>query len=296
MNFLFGISLTASFFAGVLALFAPCCITFLFPAYLGTIFKEGRKVIFYTLVFALGLSFILIPVALGFRFFVFFFDSYHQWIYYLGSVILIFMGMVTIKPIFQIPKFFHFRTDLSGKINTGSVFGLGVISGLTSSCCAPVLFAAVTLTTLSPTLFQATAVAAAYVLGIVFPLFILSIFYKDITSKVSGENRKKLNRIFTILGAAIFILSGVIIGILTYFNKIQMYQTEGYSRSVRLFVSQFGRFFQNPVVDVIVFLTIVFIFYKVLQKHGDGWHKKKHRGVTEKRTAFKKRKKAASQT
>ena len=45
-NFLFGVSLTASFFAGMLALFAPCCITFLFPAYLGTIFKEGKKVIF----------------------------------------------------------------------------------------------------------------------------------------------------------------------------------------------------------------------------------------------------------
>ena len=35
-NFLFGISLTASFLAGVLALFAPCCITFLFPSYLAS--------------------------------------------------------------------------------------------------------------------------------------------------------------------------------------------------------------------------------------------------------------------
>ena len=75
LNILLGVSLTASFLAGVLALFAPCCITFLFPAYLGTIFKEGKKVMFYTLVFALGLSIILVPVALGARFLISFFDS-----------------------------------------------------------------------------------------------------------------------------------------------------------------------------------------------------------------------------
>ena len=55
-NFFFGISLTGSFLAGALALFAPCCITFLFPSYLGTIFKERKNVMFYTLIFALGLA------------------------------------------------------------------------------------------------------------------------------------------------------------------------------------------------------------------------------------------------
>lgn len=105
-NFFFGISLTASFLAGVLALFAPCCITFLFPSYLGTVFKSGTKVMLYTLVFALGLSIILIPVALGFRFFIFFFDSWHKQIYYFGGLFLIFMGFMTIKPIFHFPQLF----------------------------------------------------------------------------------------------------------------------------------------------------------------------------------------------
>jgi len=50
-NFIFGVSLTASFLAGILALFAPCCITFLLPSYFGTIFKESKKVIFYTFFF-----------------------------------------------------------------------------------------------------------------------------------------------------------------------------------------------------------------------------------------------------
>ncbi|OGK45429.1 hypothetical protein A3B40_02630 [Candidatus Roizmanbacteria bacterium RIFCSPLOWO2_01_FULL_37_16] len=265
-NFIFGISLTASFLAGNLALFAPCCITFLFPSYLGTIFKEGRKIMFYTIVFALGLSFILIPVALGFRFFIYLFDQFHKQIYYLGGFFLIFMGIMTVRPLFHLPQLFHIRQDLNKRINIGSVFTLGVMSGLSSSCCAPVLFAAVTLTTLSPTLFQALVVSFAYVLGIVFPLFILSLFYSRLTDKISGKNRQKIYRIFQYLGAAIFTASGVLIIVFAYLNKIQMYQMEGYSRAIRLMVFELAKNFQNPVVDLGVFMAIVFIFYKLLKR------------------------------
>ena len=146
----------------------------------------------YTIIFALGLSSILIPVALGFRAFIFFFDQYHKTIYYLGGLFLIFMGVMTLKPLFQIPQFFHVRPELNRKINTFSVFGLGLMSGLSSSCCAPVLFAAVTLTSLSPTLFQAVIVSLAYVLGIVFPLFVMSLFYERLTDKISGKSRQKI--------------------------------------------------------------------------------------------------------
>lgn len=106
-NFLFGISLTASFLAGVLALFAPCCITFLFPSYLGTIFKENKRVMYYTLIFAVGLAFILVPIALGLRFAILFLDSYHLQIYYIGALFMFLMGVMTLKPIFHLPQIFH---------------------------------------------------------------------------------------------------------------------------------------------------------------------------------------------
>lgn len=265
-NFLFGISLTASFLAGVLALFAPCCITFLFPSYLGTIFKESKKVMLYTLIFALGLSSILIPVALGFRFFIFFFDLYHKQVYYLGGIVLILMSVTTLKPIFHLPQFFHSNQKLDKKINITSVFGLGLMSGLTSSCCAPVLFAAVTLTTLSPTLFQAIIVSLSYVVGIVFPLFILSLLYKKTTNLISGPNRQKIYKIFQILGSGIFLISGILIIIFAYLDKIQMYQMEGYSKSLRLFVFQIAKNFQNPFIDILSFVLIIFIFYKLIKK------------------------------
>lgn len=265
-NFLFGISLTASFLAGILALFAPCCITFLFPSYLGTIFKEKTHVMFYTLIFALGLSLTLVPVALGFRFFVFLLDDYHKQVYYIGALILIFMGIMTLKPIFHLPQFFHAPHKVDKNINIGSVFGLGVMSGLTSACCAPVLFAAVTLTTLSPSLIQALVVSLAYVLGIVFPLFILSFFYKKAASRLSGGNRQKIYKVFKILGAFIFIISGVLVAIFNYLGKIQMNQMEGYSQGIRMIVFEIAKRFQNPFLDLAVFLLIVFIFYKLIKK------------------------------
>jgi len=265
-NFFFGISLTGSFLAGALALFAPCCITFLFPAYLGTIFKDRKNVMFYTLIFALGLSFILIPVALGFRIFIFFFDQFHRTIYFLGGLFLIFMGFMTIKPLFNIPQLFQAKTDLNKKVDVFSVFGLGLMSGLSSSCCAPVLFAAVTLTSLAPNTFQAIVVSSAYVLGIVFPLFIMSLFYENLIKRISGNNRQKIYNIFKYLGAAIFIISGIFIIIFDALNKIQMYQMEKYTKPLRLLVFQLSKYFQNPVVDLLIFSFIIFIFYKFIKK------------------------------
>lgn len=265
-NLLFGISLTASFLAGVLALFAPCCITFLFPSYMGTIFKDNKKVMLYTLIFAVGLSFILIPVALGFRFLIFFLDAYHKQVYYLGAIVLIAMGIATVKPFFHIPQLFHAKTDVNEKINAVSVFGLGLMSGLTSACCAPVLFAAVTLTTLSPTLFQAVIVSLAYVLGIVFPLFLISLFYKKTTNKLSGNFRQRIYTLFKYLGAAIFIISGILVGVFNYMDKIQMNQMEGYSRGLRMIIFNIAKNLQNPLIDIMIFALIVFLFYKLLKK------------------------------
>lgn len=265
-NFFFGISLTGSFLAGVLALFAPCCITFLFPSYLGTIFKERKNVMFYTLIFALGLASILIPVSLGFRIFIFFFDQFHRLIYFLGGLFLIFMGFMTIKPIFDIPQFFHVKPELDRKIDTFSVFSLGLMSGLSSSCCAPVLFAAVTLTSLAPSTFQAIVVSSAYVLGIVFPLFIMSLFYRRLTNKVSGSNRQKIYNIFKFLGAFVFIVSGILIIIFDALNKIQMYQMEKYTKPMRMLVFELSKYFQNPVLDLLIFSFIIFIFYKLIKK------------------------------
>ena len=266
-NLLFGVSLTASFLAGVLALFAPCCITFLFPSYLGTIFKESRKVVFYTFIFALGLAFILIPIALGFRFAIFFLDMYHREVYYFGAAMMIFMGFLTIKPVLHLPQFFHVSPKVGKDANVFSVFGLGLMSGITSACCAPVLFAAITLTALSPSLLQAFIVSIAYVAGIVFPLFIISLFYQKAAGIIGGARRQDIYEKFKYVGAAIFFISGILVAIFNYMGKIEVNQMEPYGQTIRVMVFNIAKIFQNPILDLATFSTAMIVFYLMLSKH-----------------------------
>lgn len=264
-NFLFGISLTGSFLAGVLALFAPCCITFLLPAYLGTIFKKTEKVFLYTLIFSLGLATILVPVALGFKFIVSFFDLYHGFFYYLGALVLVLIGIMTLLEV-KMPFSLTFSRNAGGKVDALSIYGLGVISGLTSSCCAPVLFAAITLTSLSPTMFQAVFVAFAYVLGIVFPLFLMSLFYDRISQKVIGQARRKIYGIFKIIGAFIFVVSGLIIAVLNFQGKIVMMgDTSSLDTALRTVIFNVSKYFQNPLLDISIIVLVIYVFVILLR-------------------------------
>lgn len=266
-NFLFGISLTGSFLAGNLALFAPCCITFLLPSYLGTIFKKTEKVFFYTLIFSLGLATILVPVALGFRFIVSLFDAFHGAVYYLGSGVLVLMGLMTYFEM-KTPFSLSLAKAQSEKVDVASVYSLGIISGLTSSCCAPVLFAAITLTSLSPTIFQAFFVALAYIVGIVFPLFLLSFFYDKASSRVLAKAKKNVYQIFKFLGAAIFIGSGIIIAVLNYQGKIVMGSQMETSFWFRMAILSISKYFKNPLIDLVSFALILYLFFFLLRKKG----------------------------
>ena len=208
----------------------------------------------------------MIPVALGFRLLIDFFNLYHQAVYYFGAVVLILMGLNTLRPFFQLPALFHASGKTGGQTTAFSVFSLGVTSGLTSSCCAPVLFAAVTLTSLSPTIFQAIVVAGAYVLGIVFPLFFLSLTYQKTVGKIAGQTRQRLYAGLKILGGGLFVVTGMLIAVFNYLGKIQMYQMEGYSQMMRRLVFNFAGYFQNPLVDMASFSLIVIIFVKLVKK------------------------------
>lgn len=266
-----GFSLTASFFAGVLALFAPCCITFLLPSYLGTVFKSGTKVMLYTVLFAFGLASVLVPVALGFRLFIVFFDLYHSVIYYLGGFILIVMGVLTLKPFihFMLPFTFNMGTPRADT-SPFSIYILGLLSGLTSSCCAPVLFAAVTLTSLSTTTLQAFFVSFAYVLGIVFPLVVISLGYTKAAAFFSGGARQRIYNLFQRIGGLMFVFSGIFIIIFTYLGKIQMYQTKGYSLMMRNYVAGITKYVQNPVIDIVFFGVLLVLLIVIIQKNSTG--------------------------
>lgn len=220
-------SLIVAFLGGAIMLFAPCCITLMLPAYLGTVFKSRSKVVFMTLIFALGVATIILPIVLGARFITSFFSAYHPYIFAVGSLVMIAVGIMTLYGK-KLPMPFMSRLPSPQVTNVGSAYSLGVISGVSSACCAPVLLGALSLAAISPSMLQAGAVGLAYTFGMVFPLFVLGIFYKRALWRRSQKLQQKRIRfanmdvpLSNFLSFVIFTLTGVIFLVSAILNRNQ---------------------------------------------------------------------------
>jgi len=62
---LVGTTVIAAFFAGMVALFAPCCVSVMLPAYLATGVQRRRGLVAMTFVFAAGVGAVILPIAFG---------------------------------------------------------------------------------------------------------------------------------------------------------------------------------------------------------------------------------------
>lgn len=229
------ISLIAAFIAGMVALFAPCCISYLFPAYIGNIFKEKEKVLFMTFIYSLGIFVVMIPVVLGAKILTSFFMDFHDKTYLFGGLIMIIVGFLTLIG-FKLPMISLESKKKKNKkpnVDISSTFMLGVVSGVTSSCCAPVLIGVITLSSFSPSLFMSLLIGFAYVMGMVFPLYLASLFIdkknilqNPVLRKSVADfeflGKKRNVTVSTILGSTVFFISGITMILLTASGKVSM--------------------------------------------------------------------------
>ena len=61
----FGGTLVASVLAGSIALFAPCCISVMLPAYLAGAFQNRGRRVAMTFLYGVGVATVILPIALG---------------------------------------------------------------------------------------------------------------------------------------------------------------------------------------------------------------------------------------
>ncbi len=196
-----GGSIIAAFFAGAIALFSPCCIVFLFPAYLASAVKNRRHMLPLTLVFAVGLAMVLLPITLGVGLLSNTIARYHTQLYYVGGALLLALAVLSLLgKSWSMPSFV--RSPSMEHVDTGGMFALGVFSGVASSCCAPVLVGVMTLSALSNSLVGSVSLGLAYVFGMVFPLFVLAMLWDRLRM---GERRLFTARVvrFRVAGRAI---------------------------------------------------------------------------------------------
>lgn len=170
-------SVIAAFFAGAVALFAPCCIVFLLPSYLAAAVKNRRwRLLPLTLAFAAGMAVVLVPITLGIRLLATSLTRYHTVLYVGGGGLLLAFAVLALAGrSWSLPSFIRSPDPERG--DSAGVFALGVFSGIASSCCAPVLAGVMTLSALSSTPAGAGLLGLAYVFGMTFPLFLIALFW-----------------------------------------------------------------------------------------------------------------------
>ncbi len=264
----FQLSLLASFIAGMVALFAPCCVTFLLPAYFANIFKERKQVLLMTFIYSLGIFTVMMPVVLGARALTQLFLNLHDQTYIVGGLFLILVGFLTLAGV-KLPMP-HISTNRQAGDPLSSYI-LGIFAGITSACCAPVLIGVLALTALSPTLPLALLVGFFYVLGMVAPLYLASYFIDRGNILAHPIFRRPLWGRLTLSNLVSFIMFtslGFLLIFLSLTGRLSMRGAEeATARSIQNTALAFTKITnQIPGLDIVFTLLAALLLYKFIKK------------------------------
>lgn len=268
------ISLITAFFGGMVALFAPCCITFLLPSYLANIFREKKRVVWMTLLFGLGIATILVPTALGIHAVGQFFQNFHTQTYVAGGIFMIILGMMELTGKKVTLPMIHLTIDLNKRHDPWSVYLLGIFSGITSSCCTPVLAGVLTLSFLSPSFFWAGLAGTFYVAGMVVPLVLLGLLLEKIQWEKLSPFRQKTIKIgdrhvlvTDAIAGILFIFVGITFSVLSLTGRIVMGTQQSVEDMLGSNLMNFVRFLRSfPYSEYLFAFIIISIFISIIQK------------------------------
>lgn len=206
-------SLITAFLAGTAALFAPCCIGVLLPSYLASIFRTRTKIFLMTFVYYLGLLTVFLPLGLGIASLGGLFRDYHGVFFTLGGLFMVALGLsLVLGKSLMLP--IHVHPKLGKQHNFGSLYVLGIFSGIATSCCAPVLAGVLALSAMPGSWVLGSIYALAFVTGMVVPLFVFALLIDRTKALKRFQSLKRQVR-YSLFGQHISVyLSHLVSGIL----------------------------------------------------------------------------------
>lgn len=172
----FGGSVVAAAIAGAIALFAPCCISVMLPAYFASSFQNRSLLAAMTFLFAAGVATVILPIAMGAAAVRRLLTAEHTTIYVVGGLL-----MLGLAAYLLLGGQLHLPMPgrrAGGRAGPLGVYSLGVFSGVASACCAPVLAGVIALSGVASSFVMALGLGTAYVLGMVAPLFAISLLWE----------------------------------------------------------------------------------------------------------------------
>src|SRR6266851_3521862 len=126
----FGGSVLAAVIAGAIALFAPCCISVMLPAYFASSFPNRRLLVVMTFLFAAGIATVILPIAMGASLLQQLMTTQHTLLYVAGGVMMLALAVYVLLG-GQIHLTMPGRRG-GGKTGAISVYTLGLFSGMDS--------------------------------------------------------------------------------------------------------------------------------------------------------------------
>lgn len=275
-------SFITAFLAGFAALLAPCCIGVLLPSYLASVFKTKTKLFLMTFVYFLGLLTIFLPLGLGMAGLGAYLSRNHEIFFTLGGVFMVLLGLsLVVGRSFMLPV--KVKPHLE-KYDLGSIYILGVFSGVATSCCAPVLAGVLALSALPGSWLLGGIYALTFVTGMAVPLFAAAVLADrtNVMNRLKSLRRKVSYSLFGksisvslshLISGSLFLVFGLFILIFQRVNPDAF--GSGYQLQINLLTAQLTRTISRvtslvPEVMwaaffILVFALISWIAYKQAQ-------------------------------
>lgn len=229
------------------------------------------------MIFGLGIATILVPTALGIRAVGQIFQQYHTQTYVVGGVFMILLGIMELTGRKITIPMIHLTIDLTKRHDPWSVYLLGIFSGITSSCCTPVLVGILTLSFLSPSFFWAGLAGLSYVFGMVVPLVILALLLEKVNwtripqlkGKTVGLAGKHV-LITDAIAGVLFILVGITFTILALTGRITMGTEQPIEQTLGVGVMNVVRWVRSiPGSEAVFAVALIGLLIIVCKKKGN---------------------------
>lgn len=268
-------SIAASFAAGAVAFFAPCCAGVMMPAYLAAIGSGRRfRVARLTALYVAGVALVVLPITLGAAALSSYITERHPQLFAIGGLMMIGVAVAlwrgTMLPV-ELPQ-----PRMTGSVV--SVFALGAFSGAATACCAPVLAGAIALSATSGTVAGGLLLGVAYVAGMMAPLVPLALVYGRAKTRVRdpkvtlrvGTHLKRIG-VAKLAGSIVFAAFGLLfIGLALSGNSDV---APGFQKAMGLWMRELSDYLDEVpnIVSLPALLAVLAGFaYAVIRKGGHG--------------------------
>jgi len=215
-----GTTLLVTFVAGMVALFAPCCVSVMLPAFIAASARRGVALVAMTFAFAAGLATLVLPVAIGASWISGAISSHHLAVYGVGALAMVALGVATLAG-WQLHLPMPGRRAVPNP-GPGAAYLLGLFSGIASACCAPVLAGIVAISGASASFPVAVIVGVTFVAGMVAPLFVMALLWGRHQQRFSSVSGRQVRLPLTgrhvslasAIGGVLLIIMGMLVGAL----------------------------------------------------------------------------------